>query len=116
VTHTVAWPYITLKVRGDDGVVLRAFYAGAPVPANADPEDLARLVRKGAITGPARSAAVEAAEEPVVEAPERPKDYAAKGEWVDYAVARRGEGVSEDDARAAADAKPKADLIAEFGG
>lgn len=46
----------------------------------------------------------------------RPKDYASKPEWVEYAVSRRTEGMSEDDARAEAEAKSKQDLIAEYGG
>lgn len=45
----VLWPYITLKVRGDTGTVIREFYAGALVPDNADPADRDRLVRKGAL-------------------------------------------------------------------
>jgi hypothetical protein len=50
VTQKFAWPYVTLKVRGTDGaLVLREFYKDAPVPAGADADDLARLVRKGAV-------------------------------------------------------------------
>jgi hypothetical protein len=109
VSLTVAWPYITLKVHTDDGLVLRSFYAGAPVPANADRDDLARLVRKGAIAG------ADAAPEPA-EPDDRPKDYAPKPEWVEYAVSKRADGVAEDEARAAAEARTQRELIAEFGG
>lgn len=45
----------------------------------------------------------------------RPKDYAPKPEWVAYAVSRRPEGVSEEDARAEAEGKSKADLITQYG-
>lgn len=45
----------------------------------------------------------------------RPKASASKEEWVTYAVDQRGDLVSEEDARAAAEAKTKADLVAEFG-
>lgn len=49
MTLKVLWPYITLKVHGDTGTVIREFYAGATVPDNADPDDRDRLVRKGAL-------------------------------------------------------------------
>jgi hypothetical protein len=153
-SYKVLWPYVTIKVRGDAGLVLREFYAGAPVPENADPDDRARLLRKGAIveegTPEAELVAVPAGtpipgeppNEPVTEQPVvsgavdervaralaaadkvsttdaggRPKDYASKPEWVDWAVSQRPEDVSEEDARAQAEAKTKADLVAEYGG
>jgi hypothetical protein len=46
----------------------------------------------------------------------RPSRSDSKAAWVDYAVSQRGDGVSEEDARAEADGKLKADLIAEYGG
>jgi hypothetical protein len=46
----------------------------------------------------------------------RPRVNAAKEAWVDYAVSQRDEGVSEEDARAEAEAKSKAELVAEYGG
>lgn len=49
MTLKVVFPYITLKVHGDTGTVIREFYAGATVPDNADPADRDRLVRKGAL-------------------------------------------------------------------
>lgn len=125
----VAWPYVTLKVRGADGaLVIREFYKEAPVPAGADKEDLARLIRKGAVVDedaivtdtppyveePASAAPVE----PQVVAqifPDRPADNASKALWVDYAVARRDEGVSESEARTSAEAMTKADLITLHG-
>lgn len=45
----------------------------------------------------------------------RPKDYASKGAWVDYAVTQRADGVSEDDARAEADRLSKTELISRYG-
>jgi hypothetical protein len=47
-TYLVTAPYVTLKVKGDQGsTVLREFYAGAVVPDGADPGDVERLARKG---------------------------------------------------------------------
>lgn len=151
MTLKVLWPYVTIKVRAETGgLILREFYAGAPVPGNADPDDRDRLLRKGAIIdADAPGADVlavpagtpipgEPPNVPVTEVPAiagsidvrlrqqaeaanapveggRPKDYASKGEWVDYAVSNRGEGVSEEDARVAAEGKSKTDLIAEHG-
>jgi hypothetical protein len=152
--YRVLWPYTTLKVRSDLGLIQREFYAGAPVPDNADPDDLERLIRKGAIveegTPEAELVAVPAGTPipgeppnvPVTEQPTnagpidervarardaagqagtadsggRPKDYASKPEWVDWAVSQRPEDVSEEDARAQAEAKTKAELVTEYGG
>jgi hypothetical protein len=46
----------------------------------------------------------------------QPAPYASKGAWVDYAVSRRADGVSEEEARAEAEGKSKADLIHDHGG
>lgn len=45
----------------------------------------------------------------------RPHGNASKATWVDYAVSQRDEGTSEDEARAAAEAKSRDELIAEYG-
>jgi hypothetical protein len=138
VTLKVLWPYVPLKVRGDGGLVLREFYAGAPVPENADPDDVARLVRKGALVdenSPAAAQAVPAgtpvAGEPPnvpvkenppslserLEAkPDRPAGNASQASWLDYAVANRPSGMSEEDAIDTYGSKTRAELVAEFGG
>lgn len=118
--------YVTLKVRGDDGAVgVRGFYAGAVVPVDrVDPESVQHHVE-----GDMAEVYNDAAAEPVVEEaassedapadteqPVRPATAAPKADWVAYAVAVRPDGVSEEDAAAAADGKTKADLIAEYGG
>jgi hypothetical protein len=112
--YRVIAPYVTLKVRNDQGqVVLREFYVNAPVPAAADPENVDRLLRKGML------AALDAPAEPVVEraadpaeVSTRPAQAAAKADWVTFAAAQRPDGQSEQDARAEAEAMSKADLIA----
>lgn len=45
-----------------------------------------------------------------------PSARASKDEWVDWAVAQRAEDVSEQDARAEAEAMTKNDLMAKYGG
>lgn len=44
-----------------------------------------------------------------------PPKAASKDAWVDYAVAQRAEGISEDEARSVADSLTKAELIERFG-
>lgn len=141
----VLWPYITLKVLSDTGgTVLREFYAGAVVPDNADPEDRDRLVRKGALVDEDSAEAEKAVpagtpvpgqppnvpvteqaggplserlapEEPAPEA-QRPAGNASQAAWLDYAVAHRPDGMSEEDAIDAYGSKTRAELVAEFGG
>lgn len=45
----------------------------------------------------------------------RPRDYAPKPAWVDYAVSKRDPDVTEDEARVDAESKTKEQLIAECG-
>lgn len=156
--------YATVKVLDpiSGGWSVRGFYQDAILPAEADPENVASLVRRqyaewlDEAEGEAverqeadadeaqdaafekrldeAEAAVKRADEPervepveiesdpddgaeVVSAPGiRPAQAAPKADWVTYAVALRAEGVSEQDAKAAAEAKTKAELVAEFGG
>lgn len=140
-------PYATVKITdsatGQPAVV--GFYQGAVLPPEADPENVASLVRReyaewldageeqaveeqedeqvkaqeeaAEQRAADAEAAAEASEQDAdVEAPVRPAVAAPKAEWVSYAVAVRDEGVSEEDARAAAEAKTKAELVEEFGG
>lgn len=44
----------------------------------------------------------------------RPSQVSSKADWVDYAVSQRADDVSESDARAEAEAKTKAELVAEY--
>lgn len=123
--YQVVWPYATVKlIDGATGQpTFRGFNEGSVLPLTADANDVKRLVGKGAVAAlgeQAPPAVVLPDPEPDVEPapdvkPERPKDYAPKPEWVDYAVACRAGGVSEEDARVEAEGKPKADLITEFG-
>ena len=46
----------------------------------------------------------------------KPASYATKDKWVAYAVTQRPEDQSEEDAKAAAEAMSKADLVAKYGG
>lgn len=120
MTYVVTAPYVTIKVPTTTGTTLVGFYVNAPIPAGADEEAIARLLRKGMIAEqPVASTESEPEPEPEIEldppAGDRPKDYASKPEWVDYAVTRRAEGVSEESARSDAEAKSKADLITEYG-
>lgn len=134
--YVVTAPYVTLKVRTQvDALVLGEFYAGATVPDGADPDDVKRLLDKGMLgekqeqawagppadETPAKAPAKAAVEERMVEEtgngvfPDRPADNASKALWVEYAVARRDEGVSESEARTSAEAMTKADLITLHG-
>ncbi len=48
--HVVTAPYVTLKMKDQAGaVILGELYQGAPVPDNADPENVQRLVEKGMV-------------------------------------------------------------------
>lgn len=97
------------------------FHQGGTFPDTADPDNVENLVRRGyaewvdEADGPADPGATIGEPELVVTGdPVRPADNALKPAWVDYAVAMRDEGVSEEDARAEAEATKKDDLIARF--
>jgi hypothetical protein len=98
VTYKVLWPYVPIKVRTDDGLRLREHYAGAFVPDNADPEDVARLLRKGAIVdehAPEADRAVPAGT-PLPEVPpadnptggEQPPGNGSREAWAAYATTK----------------------------
>lgn len=108
----VAVPYCTIKVRDDRGqLVVREFYADAPVPDSADPDDVARLLRKNCLVDDDAKAEPEPDPEPAG----RPHGNASQATWLEYAVSKRAEGVSEEDARAALAEKTRAELVAEYG-
>lgn len=113
--YIVTAPYVTLRVPSPAGPpVLGGYYKDAVPPENAVAEDLERLAGKGMLE---ELKAPVPAVEPDADAglpPQRPADNANKPAWVDYAVAMRPEGVSEEDARAEAEATKKDDLIARF--
>ena len=127
---TAAYGTVRVVDPATGGPSIRGFYQGAVFPAAADPEDVERLVRRGYAEWvdedePARPEDPDAAIDngsptPAVDAddglaPQRPGDSASKAAWVDYAVACRNDGVSEQEARAAAEAMTKADLITLHG-
>jgi len=99
---------------------VRGFYENAVLPEAADAVNVESLVNRGYAEWVDDSPAEvpPADPEPGKDAPPAnptPPQAATKADWVAYAVAQRAEGVSEADAQAEAEAKSKADLIAEFG-
>jgi len=98
------------------------FPQGAVFPPNADPANVAALVRREYAEwvddSPAEVPPADPEPRPEKDAPlanPTPPQAATKADWVAFAVTQRAEGVSEADAQAEAEAKSKADLIAEFG-
>jgi hypothetical protein len=95
--------------------------AGTPIPGEPPNVPVTETAQGPALAQDARMAnALEAAghteTSSEIRTDGRPNRNDSKAAWVDYAVSQRGEGVSEEDARAEADGKLKADLIAEYGG
>lgn len=122
----VTAPYVTLRVRDNLGAwTVRGLYAGAVVPkADVDAESLRHhldsdLVALVAADSPAQAPEPTELQAPLVDSddqgPIRPADNANKPVWVEYAVLMRADDVSEEDARSAAEAMSKADLIKQFG-
>lgn len=125
----VTAPYVMLKVKDvNGGVTVRDFYKDAVLPDGSDADDVERLIGKGML---ARQEVAFVEPEPVAPAvdvefvgaeslldqdgPVKPTQADNKAAWVEYAVARRGEDVPEAEARAAAEAMSKADLVKHFG-
>jgi hypothetical protein len=123
-------PYVLLKVRDQAGAwVVGGFYAGALLKTHdVEPESAQHHLRKGMVVEevddvvlPTEPEQQESQTEddadlpPLAPAAARPAPNANKAEWVAYAVALRPEGVSEEDARAEAEAMKKDDLIAMYG-
>ncbi len=135
--YQVAWPYLTVKILdGATGATTVVGYTeGGILPPTADAEDVKRLVAKGALREIPASENQQLAAEPkptpktgessqpaalpgTADAPAKPAQppaQASKAEWVAYAVAMRPEGVSEEGAKAKAEAMSKAELAAKFG-
>lgn len=132
--YQAAWPHVLVKIideaSGQPTVI--AFAEGGTIPPSADPEDVKRLVVKGALVEveaaeadkpaketalrPVTSAPVAPAAAKPADKPVAPQPNATRAEWIAYAVANRAAGVSESDAKAEAEAMPnKADLIAKYG-
>lgn len=107
--------YATVKVldTATGKPAIHGFYEGGIFPPSSDPDSVAALVRRGYAEWLDEPPPVEVIPAPV---DDRPKPAEPKAAWVDYAVSKRAEGVSPDDARVAAEAKSKADLVAEHGG
>jgi hypothetical protein len=121
-TYRVDAPYVTFKVRDQAGAwVLTGYYAGAVVAGETVEPDSLRHHVDGGMVAEVENAAVPAAAEPTPEpaagdVPPRPHGNASAATWLEYAVSRRAEDVSEEDARKALEGKSKAELVAEYGG
>jgi hypothetical protein len=90
----------------------------AAVKADEDAEKAAAKAAEDAdkTAEPEAESEAEPEAEPEAELDLPPAQSAPKPDWVAYAVSQRDEGVSEEDARAEAEAKTKAELIVEYGG
>lgn len=129
--YQVVWSYCTVKVvdAATGSLTIVGLGKDAILPPTANPDDVKRLLGKGAIVelGPPEPAApAEPVKQPAPEVkpevkpevevkPKQPPTNASKAEWVAYAVAMRDEGVSEANAKADAEAMSKADLITVYG-
>ena len=128
---TVAYATVKLLDPASGKWTVIGFPQGAVFPSNADPANVAALVRREYAEWVEEAPAEQPPADPEPEPdpatePEPGKDAppanpappqaAAKADWVAYAVTQRAEGVSEADAQAEAEAKTKAELIDEFGG
>jgi hypothetical protein len=126
----VTAPYVMLKVHdpATGGVTVREFYRGGVLPDGADVTDVERLLGKGmlarqevAFVEPESTvSAVDVLvhtedDDELVVVPVKPTQADNKAAWVDYAVAMRAEDADEAQARAAAEAMSKADLVKQFG-
>lgn len=116
--YRVTAPYVTVDVQtvpGEPPTTL-GFYKDAVLPGNVDPASVCRQVAKGMVEeftpGPEPEAEAEKSAEPV--APARPGLNGSKADWLAYAISQRGEGVSEEQARAAAEPMTKAELAAKY--
>lgn len=119
--YRVVAPYVTLKLTDQHGgQVLTGLLAGAVV-SNIDAASLRHHLDNGMVEEVDAPAPVDSEQSDSGELDEpasggRPSVRAPKEDWVAYAVSQRGEGVSEDDARAVAEGTSKADLLAQYGG
>jgi hypothetical protein len=118
---TAAYATVRIMDPATGAPSVRGFYQGAVFPDVAFAEDVERLVRREYAEW-ADEAAPAVVEEPVsgeagdeTQHLDRPADNANKAAWVDYAVACRDEGVSDEDARATAEGMTKAELISLHG-
>jgi hypothetical protein len=114
--YVVTSPYVTFRAPNNLGQeVVTERYQGAPVPADANREDVERLLRKKMIGEADKPQPAAAPSERVPEdGPTKPTGNASKADWVEWAVANRADNVSEADARAEAEAATKADLAKRF--
>jgi hypothetical protein len=71
--YQVVRPYVTVKLNTFAGVEVRGFYQNAVLPAEADPDDVEKLLRKGMI------AEFDGPETGAVGAPHMDPDEAAEG-------------------------------------
>jgi hypothetical protein len=97
---------------GTDQAELLGVPAGTPVPG--EPPNVP-VTEQPAVNLPTEER-LRRATEAAAGTDARPKDYASKAAWVDYAVAQRSPDVSEENARAEAEALTKPELVARYGG
>lgn len=128
--YRVTAPYVTVKVSAAPGAALTTlgFYRDMLLPGNVDTESAELLVTKGMvekIAAPAAAAVDPASYQPDPTGaeissspaePVRPERNASKADWVTFAVSQRAEGISEEQAKADAEAMTKADLATLYGG
>ena len=143
--YRVCAPYVTVSViQAGGGETVLGFYEGGTLPPNSKTESVESLLAKGMVekaedlpdyeepeqAKPTNTIEVTPPKEPEkadaetdkpdaaesVFADRPPKVNASKEEWVNFAVSQREGEESEEDARAYAENRSKADLIAEYGG
>jgi hypothetical protein len=127
----IVGPYATAMMGTPDGRQVRALNEGALLPNDVTAGHARHLIDVGLAevidAAPARRASrgaptqtPEGAQTPDSDQPNEPGDRPVKADpkpaWVEYAVSQRPEGQSEEDARAEAEAKSKADLVTQYGG
>jgi hypothetical protein len=95
---------------------LLAVPAGTPIPGEPPNVPVTEQPSGGGSVEDRVARVLDAAGQSEPRADGRPLRNDSKSAWVDYAVSKRPEDVSEEDARAQAEGKSKADLVAEYGG
>lgn len=140
--YRVCAPYVTVRVKSPTGgETMHGFYEGGVLPESAVRESVESLLVKGMIEATdaptpeeqaardakANKKAADAAEANSVRVAEEdaqkkadkdktpPHGNASQAVWVDFAVRHRGEGVSEERARAEAQNLSKDQLVAKYG-
>lgn len=117
----ITGPYATAQMNTPGGREIRALAAGAVLPADVTAGHARHLIDVGLAelvnVGAAQDAygAGETGQAATSTGDAKPTSRSSKEEWVIYAVAQRPEGMSEEEARAEADATSKNELMAKYG-